>query len=56
MFDSFDVGGNVRNPVYLAIAAIWIAALAFVVHRHRQEGLPLTNRRRPAEPATEPAS
>jgi hypothetical protein len=56
MFDSFGVGGNVRNPVYLAIAAIWIAALAFVVHRHRQEGLPLTNRRRPAEPATEPAS
>jgi uncharacterized membrane protein YfcA len=56
MFDSFDVGGNVRNPVYLAIAAVWIAALAFVVHRHRQEGLPLTNRRRPAEPAAEPAS
>jgi uncharacterized membrane protein YfcA len=56
MFDSFDVRGEVRNPVYLAIAAVWIAAVAFVVYRHRRDGLPLTNRRASAEPATESAS
>jgi hypothetical protein len=45
----------VRNPIYLAITAIWIAAVAFVVYCHRRDGLPLTNRRARAEPATEAA-
>jgi uncharacterized protein len=53
MADAFDAGGAVRNPIYLAITLIWIAAIAFVVHRHRRDGIPLTNRRPSAEPATE---
>jgi hypothetical protein len=46
----------VRNPIYLAIVVAWIAAVSFVVYRHRREGLPLTNSRGRAEPATETAS
>jgi uncharacterized membrane protein YfcA len=48
MFEAFDVSGGTRNPVYLALAAIWIAAVSFVVYKHRRDGLPLTNRARPA--------
>jgi uncharacterized membrane protein YfcA len=54
MADAFDASGQVRNPIYLAIAIVWAAAVGFVVHRHRREGIPLTNRRPSAEPATEP--
>jgi uncharacterized membrane protein YfcA len=53
MADAFEAQGEVRNPIYLAIVLIWIAAVTFVVYRHRREGLPLTNRRRSAEPAAE---
>jgi uncharacterized protein len=56
MADAFDASGQVRNPIYLAITAIWIAAVSFVVYRHRREGLPLTNSRGRAEPVTETAS
>lgn len=49
MADALDAGDGVRTPVYLAISVVWAAAVSFVVHRHRREGLPLTNRR----PATE---
>jgi hypothetical protein len=45
MADSFDARGEVRNPIYLAIVVIWIAAVWFVVYRHRREGVPLTNSR-----------
>jgi protein-S-isoprenylcysteine O-methyltransferase Ste14 len=51
-----DARGEVRNPIYLAIVVAWIAAVSFVVYRHRREGLPLTNSRGRAEPATETAS
>jgi uncharacterized membrane protein YfcA len=40
----FDYGGvpaNVRWPVYLAIVAVWVLAVAWVVRAHRREGLPL---------------
>jgi uncharacterized membrane protein YfcA len=56
MADAFDAGGAVRNPIYLAIAALWIVAMAFVVRRHRRDGVPLTNRIPRSEPATESAS
>ena len=48
MFDAFDVSGGTRNPVYLVLALIWIAAVSYVVYKHRREGLPLTNRAHPA--------
>src|SRR5688572_6826704 len=53
MADAFDASGQLRNPIYLAITIVWAAAVAFVVRQHRREGLPLTNRRRSTEPATE---
>ena len=40
----FDYGGvpaTVRWPVYLAIVAVWIFAVAWVVRVHRREGTPL---------------
>jgi hypothetical protein len=45
----------VRNPIYFAITAIWIAAVAFIVYGHRRDGLALTNRQARSEPATEAA-
>jgi uncharacterized membrane protein YfcA len=51
MFEAFEVSGNTRNPVYLVLALIWIAAVSFVVYKHRRDGLPLTNRARPAAAA-----
>jgi hypothetical protein len=60
MADAFEASGGVRNPIYLAIVLVWIAAVVLVVYQHRRDGLPLTNKRasrKPtAEPATEPAS
>jgi uncharacterized membrane protein YfcA len=47
MFEAFDVSGETRNPVYLALAIVWVAAVSFVVYRHRRDGLPLTNGHRP---------
>ncbi len=43
LFDAFDVSGDVRNPVYLVLAIIWIAAVSYVVYRHRRDGIPLTH-------------
>jgi uncharacterized protein len=48
MFDAFDVSGDARTPVYLVLALLWIAAVSYVVYKHRREGLPLTNRAHPA--------
>jgi uncharacterized membrane protein YfcA len=56
MADVFDARAEVRNPIYLGIVVVWIAAVSLVVYRHRREGLPLTNRRATAAPATESAS
>lgn len=44
MFDAFEVSGTTRNPVYLVLALVWIAAVSYVVHRHRRDGIPLTAR------------
>ena len=51
MFDAFEVSGDTRNPVYLVLAIIWIAAVSLVVYKHRREGLPLMNSTRPAPAA-----
>jgi uncharacterized membrane protein YfcA len=56
MADAFEARGEVRNPVYLAIVVVWVAAVSFVVYRHRRAGLPLTNRGPSREALTEPAS
>jgi uncharacterized protein len=48
MFEAFDVSGDARNPVYLVLALTWIAAVSYVVYKHRRDGLPLTNRPHPA--------
>lgn len=44
MAEAFSAGADVRAPIYIGIAALWSAALVFVVRHHRREGLPLTNR------------
>jgi uncharacterized membrane protein YfcA len=44
MFDAYDVSGDIRRPVYLALVAIWLVALAIVVRRLRRNGEPLLNR------------
>jgi uncharacterized protein len=56
MADAFEARGEVRNPIYLAIVVVWVAAVSFVVYRHRRAGLPLTNRGPSREALTEPAS
>ncbi len=45
MFDAYDVHGDVRRPIYLALATVWMAALTIVVRRLRRTGEPLLNRR-----------
>jgi uncharacterized protein len=43
IFEAFDVSGGVRNPIYVALALVWIAAISYVVYRHRRDGIPLTH-------------
>jgi uncharacterized membrane protein YfcA len=56
MADAFEARSEVRNPVYLSILVVWIVAVALVVHGHRRNGLPLTNKRTRREPGVEPAT
>jgi uncharacterized membrane protein YfcA len=44
IFDAYDVDGAIRNPAYLALAAIWAGAAAVAIRRSRQAGEPLLNR------------
>jgi uncharacterized protein len=44
MFDAYDVGGGVRDPVYATLGAIWLLALGVVVQRLRRDGQPVLNR------------
>jgi uncharacterized protein len=44
LFEVLEVDSGVRDPVYTAIGATWLLAIAVVVRRHRQEGIALTNR------------
>lgn len=46
LFDTFGIPGDIRQPVYLALFAIWGAAVAVVVRRYRRNGQPLLNRER----------
>jgi uncharacterized membrane protein YfcA len=43
LFSVFEAGVETRVPVYLALATIWMAAIAIVVRHHRRNGLPLLN-------------
>jgi uncharacterized membrane protein YfcA len=43
MFDAYAVSGDVRDPVYMAVAGVWLLALALVIRRHRRDGAPLLN-------------
>lgn len=45
MFDTYEISGNVRDPVYLTLAMTWVLALAIVILRHRRDAAPLLNRR-----------
>jgi uncharacterized membrane protein YfcA len=54
IFDGFEASGDVRGPVYVALALIWVVAVSFVVHCHRRDGIPLTNGLR-REPVAHPA-
>ncbi len=56
LFSTYEVEAGVRWPVYLALGAVWVGAIAFVVRWHRREGLPLTNRHEPRPPRPTPAS
>lgn len=44
MFDAYDVGGDIRDPVYATLGTIWVLAFGFVVQRLRRDGQPLLNR------------
>ena len=54
IFDAFDVSGGVRSVVYVVLVLIWGAAVAYVVYRHRRDGIPLMHSLR-RETAVEPA-
>lgn len=43
LFSVYEAGVETRAPVYAALAAVWIAAIAIVVRHHRRNGLPLLN-------------
>jgi uncharacterized membrane protein YfcA len=51
MFAVYGVDSSVREPVYAALAAVWITALALVVLRLKREGQPLLQRELAAERA-----
>ena len=44
MFDAYDVAIEIRRPVYLALTAVWLLAIAVVVRRQRRTGQPLLDR------------
>ena len=45
LFSVFESDLGTRVPVYAALTALWIAAVAIVVRHHRRNGLPLLNPR-----------
>lgn len=51
LFEALQVDGATREPVYAAVVAAWLLAIAVVVCRHRREGIALTNRELRARPA-----
>jgi uncharacterized protein len=44
LFDAYSVGGEIRQPAYVALAAVWILALGIVIRRQRRAGAPLFHR------------
>jgi uncharacterized membrane protein YfcA len=49
LFEALEVDGGVREPVYAAVIAVSLLAIAVVVRRHRRDGIALTNRESGAE-------
>jgi uncharacterized protein len=45
LFDAYGVSGEIRNLVYAALGAVWVAALALVIRRLRRDGEPLLQRK-----------
>jgi hypothetical protein len=43
LFSVWEAGVETRVPVYVTLAVVWMAAIAFVVRHHRRNGLPLLN-------------
>jgi uncharacterized protein len=43
LFETSEVDAGAREPAYVALLAVWLLAIAFVVRRHRRDGIPLTN-------------
>jgi uncharacterized membrane protein YfcA len=54
LFEVFEVPGSTRWPVYVALTVVWLLAVAWVVRRHRRDGISLTNRE-PDQPVRRPA-
>lgn len=44
LFDAYSVAGEVRDPVYITLGALWLTAIAIVVRRQRRLGEPLFDR------------
>jgi uncharacterized membrane protein YfcA len=55
LFSIGDVDAGIRWPTYLAIVAVWVVAVGWVVRAHRRAGLPIVNgkREKRAVPVTE---
>jgi uncharacterized membrane protein YfcA len=51
MFAVYGVDSSVREPIYAALAVVWITALAIVVLRLKRQGQPLLQRELAAEQA-----
>lgn len=45
MFEYAETAGDVRWPVYLALTAVWMLAIGWVVRAHKRQGLPILNSR-----------
>jgi uncharacterized membrane protein YfcA len=50
LFSVGDVAASVRWPAYALIVALWAGAVAYVVARHRRQGIPITQRRERVKP------
>jgi uncharacterized membrane protein YfcA len=55
LFDFAGAEPGIRWPAYLALAALWALAIAWVIRAHRRDGLPLVNRATKRRVATETA-
>jgi uncharacterized membrane protein YfcA len=45
LFSVAELGAEISRPAYALVVAVWVAAVAYVVVRHRRNGVPLVNGR-----------